>query len=185
MQLIIYISILFLIAELLLLISKRAKQNQVKSTGDKKSLLLFWILIPVGISLGFLFANYQVWNNRNLVIASIGVGIFVVGVLFRWISIFQLKKGFTVNVSIGINHHLKKDGLYTLVRHPSYLGLVLIILGLSIATNSLVSILVMNMPILFAIFYRILIEEKMLTKEFGEAYVKYCEQTKRIFPLIY
>ena len=45
-----------------------------------------------------------------------------------------LEKEFTVDVSIARNHHLKKDGLYSCVRHPSYLGLVLIVLGISIAT---------------------------------------------------
>lgn len=184
-KLIIYISILFFIAELVLLISKRAKSKQAKSTDDKKSLLVFWIIIPISIGLGFFFANYQVWNRINFVIASIGVGLFAIGILIRWLAIFQLKKGFTVDVSIARNHHLKIDGLYSLVRHPSYLGLVLIILGISIATNSLISMVVMNIPILFAILYRIRVEEKMLTEEFGEEYLKYCNQTNSIFPLIY
>ncbi len=58
-------------------------------------------------------------------------------------------------------------------------------MGISLATNSLLSIAVMNIPILLAILYRINIEEKMLTKEFGEAYLKYSKQTNSIFPLIY
>ena len=178
-------SFLFFISEFLLMMAKRSKKKVTKTRKDKKSLVLFWISISLGISLGFFTAKYQDWNAHNRLLAIIGLCIFIIGLLIRWISIIQLKKEFTVDVAISENHNLVTVGMYKYIRHPSYLGLILACFGLSLAMNSYLSVLVITIPIFLVILNRIKIEENILVEEFGQTYKNYMKNTKKIFPYIF
>ena len=69
-------------------------------------------------------------------------------------------------------------GVYSLVRHPMYLGVMLVYLGLIISTVSISSLL-----ILVGIFYvydRIAdYEENQIRETIGEKYINYSEKTRR------
>jgi protein-S-isoprenylcysteine O-methyltransferase Ste14 len=88
-------------------------------------------------------------------------------------------------VAINQTHQLKTDGLYKIVRHPGYLGLIMITAGLSIGMNSLLSFIVVTIPIFLAIMYRIYVEEKVLIKEFGDRYMEYSQSTKKLLPYFF
>ncbi len=184
-EIVTYFSLLFFLSELALMISKRSKKNETKAKRDKKSLVLFWITIPLSLTLGFFMANRQEWNTLNHAIALLGLTVFMTGIIIRWISIIQLNKEFTVNVAIIKNHHLKTDGMYKNLRHPSYLGLLLIGIGLSLSMNSILSVMVVTIPFLLALSYRIKTEENILIKQFGETYKNYMAKTYRLIPKIY
>lgn len=178
-------SVLFFLSEFTLMIAKRSKKARTKESKDKKSLVLFWISIPLAISIGFFAANYHSWNSANKTVAIVGLSIFIVGILIRWISILGLNKEFTVDVTITENHTLKTDGIYRNIRHPSYLGLLLECFGLSIAMNSAISLLVVSIPILLVILYRIRIEENILIEEFGDAYKNYMKVSNQLIPKVF
>ncbi len=180
-----YFSLLFFLSELILMVVKRSKKSGTKTKNDKKSLVLFWITIPLSLTIGFFTANHQEWNTLNNSIALFGLTVFMIGIVIRWISIIQLNKEFTVNVAIIKNHNLKTDGIYKNLRHPSYLGLLLIGFGLSISMNSILSVMVVTIPFLLALSYRIKTEENILIKQFGETYKNYMAKTYRIIPKIY
>lgn len=182
-KIVIYFSILFFISEFSLMILKHSKKGKTKLKNDKLSLIIFWITIPLSLTIGLFTANYQKWNTLNHSIAIFGFSVFAIGIIIRWISIIQLKNEFTVNVSITKNHNLKTDGIYKKIRHPSYLGLLLICFGLSTAMNSVISFFVISIPIYIAIIYRIKIEESILIKEFGDLYKQYILNSKKLFPM--
>ena len=184
-KIVIYFSVLFFLSELVLMITKRSKKKGIKTKNDKKSLALFWITIPLSLTIGFFTANYREWNTLNYSTAIFGLSIFMIGIIIRWISIIQLNKEFTVDVAITKNHNLKTDGMYKNLRHPSYVGLLLICFGLSISMNSIISLTVITIPILLALIYRIKIEENTLIKEFGETYKDYMIKTYKIIPKLY
>lgn len=167
------------------MIEKRSKKKGLKTTNDKKSLIIFWVTLPLSITIGFYNANYQVWDSLNQRLAYIGLGIFLLGILIRWISILQLKKEFTVDVAISDGHKLKTDGFYKVLRHPSYLGLLLTCFGLSLAMNSILSLLIISIPLLLAILYRIKVEENILIAEFGKSYEDYMQKTYKIILKLY
>ncbi len=184
-QIVMYFSLLFFFSELVLMMSKHSKKKRVKMRNDNKSLSLLWVTIPLSLTIGFFTAYRQGWNAINYSIAILGLCVFVIGIIVRWISIIQLNKGFTVDVVITENHKLKTDGIYKNIRHPSYLGLLLICFGLSIAMNSVISLAVISIPVLLAIIYRIKVEESILLKEFGEVYENYSKETYKIIPKFY
>jgi len=74
--------------------------------------------------------------------------------------------------------------LYKYIRHPSYLGSIISLTGLSIAFESLLS-LIFSL-ILSSIFYgyRINVEEKELIKIFGNGYLNYIKRTKKLIPFL-
>lgn len=182
MKLIIYLSYLFFVSELALLILKRSKKPSAIRRNDKGSLLILWCTIIITLTAGFYIANYGSWGFSNNTILYFGIIIFLSGVILRWCAIFQLKKAFTVNVAINKEHTLKTNGLYTKIRHPSYSGLLLVLAGLSVSMSNIISFLVISISIFAAINYRIYVEEKVLTEEFGHSYIEYKAKTKKIIP---
>jgi protein-S-isoprenylcysteine O-methyltransferase Ste14 len=90
-----------------------------------------------------------------------------------------------VDVAINSAHELKTNGLYKIIRHPSYLGLLLIMTGEAISMASLISFAVVFLPVCIAVIYRIHVEEQLLKEAFGEKYSIYKLNTKIIIPFIY
>jgi protein-S-isoprenylcysteine O-methyltransferase Ste14 len=178
-----YLLLLFTLSEVLLLVSKRSKTTSTKSRDDRMSLLLFWITIPVCFVMGDMIAEQNIgFPIDGHLLKNAGIVVFIIGFAIRWISIFQLGKMFTVDVSISSAHVLKTDGLYKIVRHPSYLGLLLIIVGISFFMSNILSSIVVIVPIFLATNYRISVEEKALTAEFGSQYEDYKRRMRKIVP---
>jgi protein-S-isoprenylcysteine O-methyltransferase Ste14 len=181
-----YLQIIFFASELALLIFKRAKSGKIKNERDRRSLLILWILIALGSCAGPWVATYHIWGLDNYqVVEIIALAIFAFGFIIRWLAIYQLGRMFTVNVVIADGHALKTSGLYKIVRHPSYTGLLLIIAGLGLSLCSILSLLIMLVPGFIALNYRIAIEERALTEEFGEEYLDYKKRVKKLLPGIY
>jgi len=164
---------------------KRSGTTSSKIQKDKGSLILLWITITICFTLGFIFAYWRVWGLNEYLIYGCGLFIILLGFVVRWASILQLKKAFTVDVAVGAEQKLKTDGMYKIIRHPSYLGLWLIMIGFSISMNSLISIALVIIPMFLAINYRVIVEEKVLAEGFGDAYKNYQSTTKRLIPYVY
>lgn len=177
-----WLQLLFFVTELSLLLFRRSKQSTAKNKRDRRSLLILWIVIAGCLCLGPWAAAYGVWAFNG---AVIGIIIYVVGFAIRWTAVYQLGKMFTVDVAIANEHTLKTNGLYKVVRHPSYLGLILIIGGLGLCLNSWLSFIIMFVPTFIAISYRITVEEKALTEEFGDKYTQYKSKVNRLIPGLY
>ena len=181
----IYISFLYLASELTLTMVKRSSGKTAVKRKDRGSMIIIWAIISLGIIMGFRYAHYGNWNPINYMVAVAGYLFIISGLVIRWTSIIQLDKGFTVDVSIGKDHRLKTDGLYSVVRHPSYLGIILFLAGLSLVMNSLLSVAIVVLPVVAALLYRIHVEEDLLLESFGEEYRKYQKKTRRLLPFIY
>lgn len=181
----IYLSWLFFLSELLLMLIKRSGKGSSKVQRDKGSLALLWVTITLCFSLGFTFAFRGIWALKGINFYFLGLFFIFIGLAIRWISIIQLKKAFTVDVAIGAEQKLTTDGLYKLVRHPSYLGLLLIMTGFSISMGNFISILAIVIPMFLVIHYRILVEEKVLVEAFGDTYISYQATTRRLIPWLY
>ncbi len=121
---------------------------------------------------------------RDGLLAWIGIGLLAVGSALNVWAMSALRGLYTVRLSVQAGHRLVTDGPYRIVRHPGYLGFVLLLPGMAFALGSL-TILVF-VPVLLAwIVTRIRDEEAMLVTEFGEAYRNYQRRTKRLIPYLY
>jgi protein-S-isoprenylcysteine O-methyltransferase Ste14 len=177
---------IFGISEIILLLVKRSKSGATKNRSDKSSLIILWIIITGSITLGGFIAANGIWPFPNVKIAmDTGVAVAIIGFIIRWTAILQLGKMFTVDVAISSEHELKTSGLYQIVRHPSYLGLMLIICSIALCQANILSCIVIIIATFLALNYRMIVEEKALIAEFGDQYENYKKNTARIIPGIY
>ena len=81
-------------------------------------------------------------------------------------------------------HRLVTDGVYAVIRHPSYLGLLISSLGWALVFRSAVGVVLaaLMIPPLLA---RIRAEEKLLRSHFGAKYEIYSSRTARLVPGVF
>ncbi|HEY3901368.1 MAG TPA: isoprenylcysteine carboxylmethyltransferase family protein [Chthoniobacter sp.] len=149
-----------------------------------------WVLTVFGV-LGLLLAWVPayadprgIWTIDGETIRWIGVVLYTVGGAFRLWPVFVLGRRFSGLVAIQPGHKLVTTGVYRLIRHPSYLGLILNSLGWALAFRSGVGVL-LTVLILIPLIARIHAEERLLRSQFGEEYEAFCAHTSRLIPGVY
>ena len=179
------ISIFWVIFEIVL--SRKKRSDAGIQTRDNSSLKVLWITIILFISFGIYISQFNLGRImiHSRIFHYFGLFLIIWGLIVRWIAIFQLKEFFTVTVSIRSDHKIVDTGLYKYIRHPAYLGSLISFLGLGLAFQNWLTIIVIFIPILGALSYRIYIEEKALNEEFGEEYSNYKLRTRKLIPWIY
>jgi protein-S-isoprenylcysteine O-methyltransferase Ste14 len=182
---IIVVSYLYGFFELFMNLRQKSK-SKVTTSSDKNSLWWLYGLITVGYALSFSIGATKIgriyrWNT----FFAIGMALFILGLMIRIHALLTLKQYFTYSVAKVEDHKLVETGLYKYVRHPGYLGQLIIFLGISTSISNWLSILVMMIPVTLGYLYRIKVEERFMLEQLGEDYSNYQERTKRIIPMIY
>jgi protein-S-isoprenylcysteine O-methyltransferase Ste14 len=182
---IIAFSILYGLFELYMSRSQSHKGSMVQS-GDRLSVWIIIISISIGYWLSFLIGATKTgriyhWNA----FFTAGFILIIIGLYIRVTSIMTLKRQFTYTVMKIENHELIEKGLYKTIRHPGYLGQLIIFTGISTTLSNWLSVLFMIVPVLLGYIYRIHVEEKFLIEQMGQKYIDYQERTKRLIPMIY
>jgi protein-S-isoprenylcysteine O-methyltransferase Ste14 len=113
-----------------------------------------------------------------------GLGLTVLGggIMFR--SVLDLGRQYSAEVTIQEGHRLVTHGLYRVIRHPRYLGLIVLVLGSALVYRAWVGIAA-SVVLVPALLWRIRDEEAMLEREFGAEWEAYCKRTKRLLPRIW
>ena len=165
---------------------RQRRKSTVSVSSDKGSLWVLYGLITLGYVLSFAIGATKIgrMNGWNTFFA-VGVVLVVIGLIIRITSLLTLKHYFTYSVSTIENHKLIEAGLYKSIRHPGYLGQLLIFLGISISVSNWASILLMMIPVSIGYLYRIKVEETFMVAQMGDNYLNYQKRTKRIIPRIY
>ena len=172
-------------SEIFLLLKMKSGKNDAKGK-DKKTLSLLWLVIGFSIFFGIFTAqssSFPIYNSE--IIQIFGLILLLLSVLFRLLVVYRLGKYFTVDVTIRNDHKLITDGFYTYIRHPSYTFSLLTFVALAIVLNNYISAIILLLPVFIMFFYRISIEEKTLTEQFGQEYLDYRKKTKKLIPFIY
>jgi hypothetical protein len=115
----------------------------------------------------------------------IGIALLIAGTLFRLYAIKVLGKYFSSTVQIKETHTIVKNGPYSLLRHPSYTGAYVAMLGSAIFLQSVTGVLIFGIGMLFVYHLRIKAEEKSLLNYFKKEYQDYCKHTYRMIPFIW
>ena len=118
---------------------RNRNKSRVTSSGDKGSLWMLYGMITTGYFLSFAIGMTKIgriyhWNT----FFAIGAVLVVIGLIIRIMSIMTLRQYFTYSVANVEDHQLIETGLYKNIRHPGYLGQLLIFLGISISIIQLV-----------------------------------------------
>ena len=105
------------------------------SSGRREDTKNRWIFLPIlilSLVMGWLPAytdRREIWTIDGDVVRYFGLAMFVIGSLFRLVPVFVLGRRFSGLVAIQEGHELVIGGLYRVIRHPSYLGLLLGLFG--------------------------------------------------------
>jgi protein-S-isoprenylcysteine O-methyltransferase Ste14 len=149
-----------------------------------------WVLAAfgaIGLLLGFVPAytdRTEFWTIDGDALRWTGVALFAVGGALRLWPVYVLGHRFSGLVAIQPGHRLVTSGIYTVIRHPSYLGLLVHSLGWALAFRSGAGLLLtaLLVPPLVA---RIDAEERLLGQEFGAEYDEFRARTSRLIPWLY
>jgi protein-S-isoprenylcysteine O-methyltransferase len=123
------------------------------------------------------------WKRTSLF--SIGIGLMFLGIALRWYSVAVLGKYFTFDVAIHSGHALIEAGPYRYLRHPSYSGALLTLLGFGLALGNWAGLATALACLGFAYACRIPVEEAALLTALGQPYKEYVKRTWRLVPFLF
>lgn len=164
-----------------------AHRNDPPPSREERGDRSFWLAQPgffitiFAAPLEYLFLAGQVLP-RGLGMQIAGLLLVIAGSWMLSWARRSIRGQFTGHLQVLAQHQLVEDGAYRLVRHPGYLGYLLLALGITVGYSSLVSLAAWLALLLPGLIYRIFIEETMLTEAFGDAYRRYARRTKRLIP---
>ncbi|MCD2194842.1 isoprenylcysteine carboxylmethyltransferase family protein [Actinomycetospora endophytica] len=141
------------------------------------------VLVLVGFACGPAAGPFQGFLVLPRPVALwVGLAIALVGITFRFASIIVLGRFFRGVVTIQADHEVVRRGPYRVIRHPSYLGALVGVLGFGLTGGSVAAALVMTAVVGIGLGYRIAVEERALRAGLGAAYEQYAATTGRLLP---
>lgn len=152
-----------------------------------------WLIIyrsVIGTILIVFTYFYIMGNVPEFLIIKIPLEIFYVGVLlsvFSLVLIFwaHVKLGRGYSPSVGKAIRLVKEGPYAYIRHPMYVGYVLLFFSTFLFTGWWVFFVLGELIMLSLLVWRLKIEEKLLEERFGDEYRDYSRRVKRFIPYVF
>lgn len=148
----------------------------------------FWLIV-LGMIFAFylppieyLFCDIFLQPSSGMIVA--GLGLIIVGSFLFGYARHVLRKWYSGHLSVRAEQVLVQEGPYNLVRHPAYLGYLLMAIGISIGYASFIGMINLIF-LLFCLHYRIKVEEQLLVEHFGERYLQYAQKVKKIIPFIW
>jgi len=134
---------------------------------------LIWVASPL-----FSFAEYPLRSGPLVA----GVICLVIGLWLFYRSHADLGANWSITLEVREHHRLITQGVYRRIRHPMYSALLLYSIGQALVIPNWVagSSNLIAFAILFAL--RVGAEEKMMVETFGDEYVRYLAETKRLVP---
>ncbi len=148
-----------------------------------------WSLVAVAASLGLgVGVAFVAVSQHASAFAGgwapvvVGVSLFVAGLSLRFWAILTLGRFFKVTVSIQAGHRVIRTGPYRLLRHPSYSGLLVALLGLGLMLETWLGLVALIVLPLIGVLIRIRVEEPVLIDALGSEYASYAAETRRLIP---
>lgn len=119
------------------------------------------------------------------ILASVGAALMLTGTLLRLQSVRQLGNLFESHIALVMNHRLVSTGLYSIVRHPSELGLLLLSFGVVIMLASPLGFALTLMLLLPLTLLRISREDILLHRAFADDFEHYKHAVPALWPLFH
>lgn len=128
---------------------------------------------------------YQIGRVSYATIGWLGLIVMLSGLAMRYWAAKTLGEFYTRTLQVIEGQKIVNQSPYNIIRHPGYLGTLLLEIGAGLAVTNWIVLLA---AIVFGIAsraYRISVEEKMLEASFGGEYKMYLDKTWKLVPFLY
>jgi protein-S-isoprenylcysteine O-methyltransferase Ste14 len=143
------------------------------------------IMVLAVCLLGLLDTQVNILGRRFVpdtdVVRWAGLAITLAGLAFTVWARIHLGKFWSARVGLKENHELIQSGPYTWVRHPIYSGILVAVMGSVVVAGDYRAVLALVL-VWIALMMKAKREEKLLSEQFGEAFVAYRQRTGALVP---
>lgn len=164
--------------------NKTAEQSVERPSVKLAAVKALKISVLIGILVQVWLPHVLPITTDSFALRLIGTAIYTLGLMTAIAARLQLGENWS-NIETGQvleNQSVVANGIYAYVRHPIYVGDLLLLLGLELALNSW---LVLGVLILApVVILKAIKEEQMLAEELV-GYDTYRRQSKRFIPFVY
>ena len=154
---------------------------------DWASEVVFRLIVGVGalVASGLSGAAPSAKIRPATFAVSIGLVLFWGGIFLRVWSFRTLGRYFTFTLQTSSDQPVITDGPYRAIRHPSYAGLLLIIMAVGVFIGNWWSLVCLTVAMAGGLVFRIRVEERALMQNLGESYRSYAATHRRLVPFVW
>lgn len=166
---------------------KRQRNPRANVDSPKSPRLLLVKVVKIGILLGIaaqtLMPDVLPIADEATSLRMVGAAIYTAGLLMAIISRLQLGVNWSdiEDAQVIRDQAVVASGLYRFIRHPIYVGDLLLLIGLELSLNSW---LVIGVALIAPVVLRQAIAEEKLLLQSLPGYGAYCIRTKRFIPFV-
>jgi protein-S-isoprenylcysteine O-methyltransferase len=163
---------------------KSSDPTKARDRGSFRFLIgMIWLGTFLEFSFCFGFQRAAIpWMRTALFF--IGIALMWSGIAFRYYAMRVLGRYFTYDVAVHGGQTVIEAGPYRYIRHPSYTGAMITLIGLGLALGNWAGMLALTICGLIGYAYRIHVEESALVAALGEPYTEYMARTRRLVPFV-
>ena len=169
-------------------ILSRDRRRAKGVSGDRGSYGVIMLLLPLAIGAAFASPYYCPWagiGGPAVVWLVAAVVLVWGGIAFRLWAVLTLGRFFRTSVLVHDDHELITRGPYRRLRHPSYTGTFVTVLGFGLFMGNWMSVVLSMALTMIAFGRRMAVEEEALAGKFGEAYTERKRHTWAVIPHIW
>jgi protein-S-isoprenylcysteine O-methyltransferase Ste14 len=152
---------------------------------DRATRVLIAVTLGAAIAAALLARSTAPSLRTPAALRSAGVLVMWLGLALRVSAIAALGGAFRTTVEVDPGQAVVCTGPYKWIRHPSYTGLLLIVLGFGLTVGNWLSLAACVVVPLPALVRRIRIEEAELNRVLGDAYRIYASGKARLIPRLW
>lgn len=164
------------------IINQRGQKHKGTKTWDKVIMTLFLSMTFIVFLIAGLDVGRFGWSSMSAQYSIIGSVIYIAAAMFaQWAMVVNPHFEPTVRIQKDRNHKVITTGPYKIVRHPGYVGAILLTISIPLIIGSIFALIPTG--IIFLLFIiRTELEDKMLHSELN-GYAEYAERVKyRLIP---
>jgi len=144
---------------------------------------MIWVGIGLDVACRFLLPGAAIERMRSQLFFA-GIALMWLGIVFRYYAMRLLGRYFTIDVAVQAGQTVIEAGAYRYIRHPSYTGALITLIGIGLALGNWAGLLALLVCVGLGYAYRIHVEEAALVTALGEPYKEYMRRTRRIVPFV-
>ena len=152
---------------------------------DRATRILIAVTLGAAIAAALLARSAAPSLGTPVALRIAGVVVMWLGLALRVWAVAALGGAFRTTVEVDPGQAVVSTGPYKWILHPSYTGLLLILLGFGLAVGNWLSLAACVVVPLPALVRRIHIEEAELNRVLGDAYRSYASDKARLIPRLW